>query len=195
MIRSASQTEVTRCAMMIVVVSLRCARSASRICCPLRCPLRRCCHPESEFSDSSAGRAQCTAAAFARLIRSRRPDRDWFHIHPGRPSQIHALAPPCRPRSAPHPLPPDCPKAGFPGSYRRRAHFLQHHGDCAAQVIQRIIFHIVPAHEHLSSSASYSRGIIWTRVDFALPVPPMTPMVSPERIERLISESTGFSAS
>ena len=27
---------------------------------------------------------------------------------------------------------------------------MQHHGDCAAQVIQRIIFHIVPAHEHLS---------------------------------------------
>ena len=40
-------------------------------------------------------------------------------------------------------------------------------------------------------AASYRRGISCTRLDFALPVPPMMPSVSPGWMVKLISFSTG----
>ena len=40
------------------------------------------------------------------------------------------------------------------------------------------------------SVASYRREMSDTSVDFALPVPPMMPMVSPERMWRFTSSST-----
>ena len=41
-------------------------------------------------------------------------------------------------------------------------------------------------------SASYRRGISCTRLDFALPVPPMMPSVSPGRMLKVTSFRTGW---
>ena len=70
---------------------------------------------------------------------------------------------------------------------------LQYHRDLLAQHVQVVVAHIHAAHPDGGPlSTSYSRGISCTRLDLALPVPPMTPSVSPGRMRKVISLSTGL---